>query len=450
LAVYFRNRERDPASTPRQYESELVDRWGRIKHGLFTADLIPGTHRRIVSIMDITGHKRAKEKIEHLNRVLGAIREVNRTITQESNRTRMIQGICDILIDARGYVGACIALVDGDRRVTDVAKAGTIEELLPFLATKDEAMLPGNLMRVLDSRGVFLRTVERPGSGSPAEGWKAMSIRLEHQGHLYGLLKVVVPREIALDEEETAVFGELAGDIAYALYNADLEEEHHYHDALKMVNNKLNLLSSITRHDILNQTTGMSGLIALLEESMPDDPATQEYMHYLLRSVDTIRRQISFTRDYENLGMVAPEWCTIEMQVQMAAATANPGEVRLEVATGTLEVFADPMLEMVFVNLIDNALRHGKTVTAIRVSFEPQDGVGRIVIEDDGAGVPAEMKEAIFEKGIGENTGYGLFLVREILGITGMTIRETGTEGEGARFEIFVPAGKWRMEPAIH
>ncbi|HNQ30521.1 MAG TPA: sensor histidine kinase, partial [Methanolinea sp.] len=49
-----------------------------------------------------------------------------------------------------------------------------------------------------------------------------------------------------------------------------------------------------------------------------------------------------------------------------------------------------------------------------------------------------------FEKGYGKGTGLGLFLSREILSITGMTIRETGIPGEGARFEIVVPKGMWR------
>ena len=47
----------------------------------------------------------------------------------------------------------------------------------------------------------------------------------------------------------------------------------------------------------------------------------------------------------------------------------------------------------------------------LRISFEEDaDGRGQIVVEDDGQGVPADMKEKIFEKGFGSNTGFGLFL----------------------------------------
>jgi signal transduction histidine kinase len=64
----------------------------------------------------------------------------------------------------------------------------------------------------------------------------------------------------------------------------------------------------------------------------------------------------------------------------------------------------------------------------------------RIVWEDNGTGVPDGEKEHIFERGFGNNTGLGLFLCREILAITGIGIHETGVSGNGARFEITIPA----------
>ncbi|WP_243684956.1 ATP-binding protein [Methanosarcina barkeri] len=69
-----------------------------------------------------------------------------------------------------------------------------------------------------------------------------------------------------------------------------------------------------------------------------------------------------------------------------------------------------------------------------------------IEVKDDGIGVSSEMKELIFQKSIGKNTGLGLFLVKGILSITGMEIKETGTEGTGARFEIIVPSSNWRVK----
>jgi signal transduction histidine kinase len=114
------------------------------------------------------------------------------------------------------------------------------------------------------------------------------------------------------------------------------------------------------------------------------------------------------------------------------------------VDTGSYEVFADPMFMMVLYNLFENAVRHGEHVTELTVHFIEEGNSGRLFVEDNGVGIPAPLKERIFERGFGSNTGFGLYLSSEILSITGLSIRETGTSGEGARFEIHLPPGTWR------
>jgi signal transduction histidine kinase len=89
---------------------------------------------------------------------------------------------------------------------------------------------------------------------------------------------------------------------------------------------------------------------------------------------------------------------------------------------------------------------HGERVTRITIRCEPTvDGL-LITVEDNGIGIPLDAKQNIFRKGFGKNTGFGLFLAREILAITGITIHETGTHGKGARFEITVPRGGFRVK----
>ena len=103
------------------------------------------------------------------------------------------------------------------------------------------------------------------------------------------------------------------------------------------------------------------------------------------------------------------------------------------------------MLPRVFSTLMDNTVRHGGHATRVAISAREAAGDLIISFEDDGAGIPAEEKEQIFERGYGKNTGLGLFLAREILAITGIAIAETGEPGKGARFEIRVPEGMYRF-----
>ena len=108
------------------------------------------------------------------------------------------------------------------------------------------------------------------------------------------------------------------------------------------------------------------------------------------------------------------------------------------------EVFADPLIVKVFYNLLDNAVRYGGKITTIQFSALESGDNHLIICENDGEGIPADEKEQIFELGFGKNTGLGLFLAREILGITGITIRENGEPGKGARFEMTFPPGSYR------
>lgn len=214
--------------------------------------------------------------------------------------------------------------------------------------------------------------------------------------------------------------------------------------SLAMVNKKLNLLSSITRHDISNQLTVLQGFRALLEKKQTD-PSFTEYFQKINDSAQRISSMIQFTKNYESIGVHAPAWQDIFALVETAAGDSSPGQVRLvhDLLAGT-EVYADPLIVKVFYNLIDNAVRYGRKITTIRFSVQESGDDLTIVCEDDGDGIASGEKEKIFERGFGQNTGLGLFLAREILDITGITIQESGEPGKGARFEILVPGGAWR------
>ena len=224
----------------------------------------------------------------------------------------------------------------------------------------------------------------------------------------------------------------------------DITERKVAEEALRQANQKLNLLTSITRHDINNQLTVLMGYLEILGDSKLD-PSQNEYCSKVSTVAKHISAMIQFTREYEEIGVHAPVWQDTRTFVNPAVTAALPGQVivKNDLPAGT-EVFADPLIGKVFYNLVDNAVRCGGKITTIRFSALEREDEHIILCEDDGTGVPVEEKEKIFERGFGKNTGLGLFLSREILSITGITITETGEPGKGARFEMVVPKGMWR------
>jgi signal transduction histidine kinase len=130
--------------------------------------------------------------------------------------------------------------------------------------------------------------------------------------------------------------------------------------------------------------------------------------------------------------------------IKEAAGQISLPSVDLQVGISNVEIFADPLIVKVFFNLMENSLRHGERVT--QVSFTSGKSVEGLVItyRDNGAGISAEDKKKLFQRGFGKHTGLGLFLSREILAITGITITENGEPGKGVQFEMTVPYGAFR------
>ncbi len=220
----------------------------------------------------------------------------------------------------------------------------------------------------------------------------------------------------------------------------DISERKRTEDALNQTNKKLNLLSGITRHDIKNKVITIQGFLRFARKAK-DIGEIQPFLDKIQDSAKAIEHQIEFTKDYQNLGLKSPKWLNLSNMVILAS---NPA-IRITDKTGTLQIFADPLFEKVLYNLIDNTVRHGEIATEIFVSFIIEQDNIRIIWADNGVGVPTDQKEMIFQRGYGKNTGFGLFMIREILAITGLTIKETGEPGKGARFEINVPNGKWQF-----
>jgi PAS domain S-box-containing protein len=235
-----------------------------------------------------------------------------------------------------------------------------------------------------------------------------------------------------------------------------LEMEMHYHEAevnryalaLTRANEKLNLLSSITRHDILNQLTALSGYLELMSEG-PKGPQIQKYIDIEKRIAETIKKQIQFTKDYHEIGVQSPQWYNVKKAIETATAPLPLHQGTLVVSIENISIYADPLLEKVFYNLVENALRYGRDPIRIAFSSRIQGDTISIICEDNGEGVPEEFKEAIFRRQYFKHTGFGLFLSREILGITGLSILESGEQGKGARFEITVPQGYFHVDGLV-
>lgn len=221
----------------------------------------------------------------------------------------------------------------------------------------------------------------------------------------------------------------------------DITHSRKMEEDLVRVNNRLTLLTDITRHDIMNNLTTLRGFLDIVNDEDGSGIGVCETVDLAQDAIQRIRYLLEFTRDYQSLGLSNAEWIDAKDAMNSAISQLSAGKVMILNDIQDISVLSDPLLSRAFFNLLENSLQHGRTVTRIRAYARIVGQSLSLVIEDDGVGVKESEKSRIFEKGIGENTGLGLFLVKEILTSSGFSIIENGKEGFGARFEITVPQG---------
>ncbi|MCK9580194.1 MAG: PAS domain S-box protein [Methanoregula sp.] len=242
-----------------------------------------------------------------------------------------------------------------------------------------------------------------------------------------------------------AVVAMIPGTMKSIASYVDISEQKRSEEALTQVNRKLNLLSSITRHDIINQLMVLKGYLVLLRQKT-ENPTLLDYIGRSEKAAGSIEHQITFTRDYQDLGVKAPVWQNVKKSIINAKGALPMGSVTVDVDRSDLEILADPLFEKVFYNLIENSLRYGgEGLRTIRVRSQETDNRLILIYEDDGIGIADGDRPHLFERGFGKHSGFGLFLSREMLAITGIPIEENGTFGSGARFTLRVPFGMYRF-----
>ncbi|SFM66668.1 PAS domain S-box protein [Methanolobus profundi] len=219
----------------------------------------------------------------------------------------------------------------------------------------------------------------------------------------------------------------------------DITEKEQRSEALRQANNKLNLLSSITRHDITNQVMILEGYLYLVMERV-EDPDILMLLERMKVNVKSIDRHVMFAKDYQEIGIQAPQWVDLMDTLTGAMVSIDRTLIDLHIDVMDYSVFTDPMIKKVFYNLASNVIKHSNA-TNLTITTEEEGNNLLVVFQDDGIGIAD--KKRLFKKG-SSSSGYGLFLSKEILSITGIGIRETGVPGEGARFEIVFSPGQYK------
>jgi len=270
-----------------------------------------------------------------------------------------------------------------------------------------------------------------------------LMLRLEREGRVYG-------QELALslpggETRHAIVSAVLLPEGRAALSFVDITRRVIAEEAAQTANKKLHLLSRISSDHLHRTVSELAGLARTLSDQCRD-VSIKPLVQGILEKAATLFRHIQLAEAYQNLGAFPPEWIRVQEVFRSARPPEESRDVSIRPWAERLEIFADPLFRDVLLHLVENAVRHGEKTRNVVISYRIVPGGLELFVEDDGKGIPADKKEAIFEYDSGKHAGLGLFICRQITAVTGMTIAETGQEGKGARFVIHVPEENYRIE----
>lgn len=351
----------------------------------------------------------------------------------------------------------------GSAVIEDITRTATFRETELAFATKDGRDIPvmfsASVMRDQGGavQGIVCVAHDITRRKQAEEALKAAHDTLERRVEERTAELTRVNRELEAEiaerkrvEEEIVRKSDELGAAYEELAATEEELRSHFNEltrseeALAQARNKLNVLNTITFQDIQNAVFTLAGYLAL-EKDRRDDEEHLRFIETQEKIVEKVNESLKFASRYQNLGLSSPLWQDVGQAFLIGISHLDLSKISRSADIEGLAIYADPQLENVFFTLAENVLLHGKNATEIALSFSKTPEGVIIIFKDNGVGIPREQKGAIFQRRYEDRKGLGLFLAREILGITGIRIRETGEPGRGAWFEMIVPEGAYRF-----
>lgn len=214
-------------------------------------------------------------------------------------------------------------------------------------------------------------------------------------------------------------------------------------------------LASVT-HELRTPLHLIQGYLEAIQDAVIPEHQHEEYIELVLDEAKRLARLVKDLQDInwlergQSLQLVPIDlndfMCDLEQRFQGRAQELG---LNLEVSPGTGELLADPdQLLQVFINLLDNAMRHtphGKTVRVFQMEEQNEE---RLAVQDEGEGIPKEALPYIFDRFFRVSKarsrkdggmGLGLAIVRQIVEAHGGNVRVESDMGKGTTFWVNLP-----------
>ena len=189
--------------------------------------------KRAIALKKAENEKqKADQTVRHLNRILKAIRNINQLITHEKDARKLIQQVCEMFTAEQSYSAVWISLFDEEGKLgNNNAFSGVDPEDFKRMEKRlQEGKWPPCVMQADQTNGIVILKhndviMKECPLGKAFVNTIEMSKMLVYQEKKFGVIIIRVPADVVVNEEELELFREVTSDLAYALFNLQMEKE---------------------------------------------------------------------------------------------------------------------------------------------------------------------------------------------------------------------------------
>jgi len=203
--------------------------------------------------------------IDHLTSMLKAYALTGRVVAEARDEGRLVEDVCQALVSTRGYRNAWIIILDRERKADRWFQAGVGEEFAAILSRFLEGRLTACAKRALQSGQVVIVTdpLHECGDCPMAriyEDQAGLSMRLESEGEIFGILSVSIPRHLGMEVRERELFRDLGESVAQGIrrlrQNALVAEQTdrllHYERIISRTSDRMSIVNRRYEYVVVN------------------------------------------------------------------------------------------------------------------------------------------------------------------------------------------------------
>lgn len=432
----------------------------------------------------------SQKKVDHLNRVLRGVCEVNRLVARAKEPQQLAEDACKILSEARGFAGVMIILTDRDGIVHHVSLSGLLKADPEFHDQTMAGVLPPCCVEALQNQGV-LRVADRTGFcrdcliGNVCEKQISIVSAMRFNGELFGFVSVALPVDQVESDEEVVLLSNLAEDIALALHNLSMrnakqlaEKDRDSLQSQLIQAQKIEAIGQLAggvAHDFNNLLSVILGYGEIIMQDVSSESSLFEPVSEIYAAAERARiltRQLlAFSRKQVfEVKLVQINSIVSGFEKFLRRIIGEQVRLVLNLCPEESMVKADiSQIEQVMMNLAINArdaMPAGGvlTIETARHYFDDDFVSEKIGVKagnyvllsfsDTGIGITKEVLDRMFEpffttKGSESGTGLGLSTAYGIVRQHEGHIWACSEPGHGSTFKIFLPVACGIEEPVI-